>query len=266
MSGRKKIIFGNWKMHFTVKQAVNFATKLAGKEIPAGVLVGITPQAMALSEISQALKGTSLKLAAQNAFFHDEGGFTGEISMPMLRGIAQYVLVGHSERRHILRETYDFTREKNAAAFRSGIIPIFCIGETLVERQRYQTNQILNDQIVAGLADLTAEEVSKMIIAYEPVWAIGTGEYASPDDVSKAVKKIRAEVTSLYGAVTGASISVLYGGSVTKENANAYLRVRGVDGLLVGGASLSLATFWPIVDCAAKLVDKKIAITKKGRK
>ena len=266
MSGRSKIIIGNWKMHFSLKQATSYASKLAGKTTHDGLVVGIAPHSLALSSVSEVLSKSQIKIAAQNAFYQDEGGFTGEISMPMLRGIASYVLVGHSERRHILHESNDFVREKNAAAFRSGIIPVFCVGETLVERQHYHTNQVLHDQLSLGLSDLTAEEVAQIIIAYEPVWAIGTGEYADLDDVERAVTKIRAEVTSLYGAVTGASVSVLYGGSVTKENANAYLRIKGVDGLLVGGSSLSLATFWPIVECAEKLVDKKIVVTKKKGK
>jgi len=250
-------------MHFTVKQAVSFATKLSDKKVPEGVLVGIAPNTLVLSSVADCLKSTSIELIAQNAFYKDEGGYTGEISMPMLRGISKYVLVGHSERRHILRESNDFIREKNAAAFRSGIVPVFCVGETLLERQHYHTNQVLNDQLTMGLADLTAEEVSEIIIAYEPVWAIGTGEYADPADVERAVSKIRAEVASLYGSVVGANIRVLYGGSVSKENATAYLKIDGVDGLLIGGASLNISTFWPIVEQASKLVTKKIDVNKK---
>jgi triosephosphate isomerase len=250
MSGRKKIVIGNWKMHFTVKQAVAFATKFLSKSVPADVLVGVTPNSLALSEVSEVLSKSAINVVSQNAYYEDEGAFTGEVSMPMLRGLANFVLVGHSERRHILRESNDYTREKCAAAFRSGIVPILCVGETLVERQNYHTNQVLNDQLSVGLSDLTTEEVSKMIIAYEPVWAIGTGEYARPEDVEKAVVKIRAEVTSLYGAIAGASVKVLYGGSATKENTRSYLEINGVDGLLVGGASLSVATFWPIVEIA----------------
>lgn len=263
MSGRQKIIIGNWKMHFTVKQAVSFASKLAEKTIPEGVLVGISPNTLALSEVSRSIKDSKIIISAQNAFYKDEGGYTGEISMPMLRGIADYVLVGHSERRHILRESNDFIREKNAAAFRSGITPVFCVGETLLERQHYHTNQVLNDQLTLGLADLTADEVSRMIIAYEPVWAIGTGEYAQPEDVVKAVKKIRSEVASLYGEDVSRKLRVLYGGSATKDNATAYLKVEGVDGLLVGGASLSTMTFWPIVEQAGKVAAKKIDVIKK---
>ncbi len=263
MSSRRKLVIGNWKMNFSVKQATSYAAKLASKQIPAGVTVGIAPQALALSEISTALQKTSLKLAAQNGFYKDEGAFTGEVSMTMLRGVTQYVLVGHSERRHVLRESNDFIREKNAAAFRNGIVPIFCIGETLSERHNYHTNQVLSDQLSLGLADLTAEEVSKIIIAYEPVWAIGTGEQAGPEDVQRAVEKIRTEVSQLYGADAGAAVSILYGGSVTKDNANSYLSIPGVDGLLVGGASLSVQGFWPIVEAASKVVPKKITVNKK---
>lgn len=270
MSGRTKIIFGNWKMNFTVKQAVSYAQKLAEKKIPEGVMVGGAPHTLALNDISGVMRAqkSQFKLAAQNAFYKDEGAYTGEVSMPMLRGIASYVLVGHSERRHVLRESNDFIREKNAAAFRSGITPIFCVGETLVERQNYHTGQVLSSQVSLGLADLTAQEVAKIVIAYEPVWAIGTGEYAEPGDVEKAVTKIRSEVASLYGESTAQKVSILYGGSATKDNAAAYLAVEGVDGLLVGGASLSVATFWPIVEIAGKTVPKQIVVKdgKDGKK
>ena len=268
MSGRNKIIIANWKMNFTLKQAVSFASKLSVKKMAEQVTVVVAPNTLALSSVSSELVNakSGIKVAAQNAFFKDEGGYTGEISMPMLRGFADYVVVGHSERRHILRESNDFIREKNAAAFRSGITPIFCVGETLMERQHYHTSQVLNDQICLGLADLTAEEVSSIIIAYEPVWAIGTGEFADPEDVERAVLKIRGEVASLYGAMVGASVRVLYGGSADKENAAAYLSVEGVDGLFVGGASLSVQTFWPIVEIAEKLSKKTIKISNKESK
>lgn len=268
MSGQDILVLGNWKMYFTVKQAITYAQKVAAKQIPKGVEVGIAPHTLALHEVASLLKEqkSNVQLIAQNAFYQDEGAYTGEVSMPMLRGIADYVLVGHSERRHVLRESNDFMREKNAAAMRSGLTPVFCIGETLVERQHYHTNQVISDQITLGLADLTAEEVSRIVIAYEPVWAIGTGEYAAPEDVEKTVHKIRAEITSLYGPVTGASVRVLYGGSVTKENAASYLAIDGVNGLLVGGASLVLSKFWPIVEIAASLAKKNIVVVeKKGR-
>ncbi len=261
MSG-KKIIIGNWKMNFTVKQAVSFAGKLATKTVPENVMVGVAPHALALSEVVAKLDKTSIKIAAQNAYFQDEGAFTGEISMPMLRGFASHVIIGHSERRHIFNESNELIREKVAAAVRSGIVPIFCLGETLVERRHFHTDQILSDQLTTGLANLTGDEIAKIVIAYEPVWAIGTGEYAEPGDVASAVTKIRHEIASLYGGEVSKKVKVLYGGSVTKENCVAYLELEGVDGLLIGGASLSVATFWPIV-MAAQTTSSKESETKK---
>lgn len=262
MSGRTKLVIGNWKMNFTVRQAVTFAGKLAAKSIPEGVTVGIAPQSLAINEIATMLQKTELKLVAQNAYFKDEGAFTGEVSMPMLRGLCDFVLVGHSERRHIFHESNEAVREKVAAAVRSGITPILCVGETLIEREHYHTNHILHEQITVGLANLTADEVSKMVIAYEPVWAIGTGKFAHPEEASVAVVKIRENIASLYGAEIAAKIKVLYGGSVTKENALSYLKEGGIDGLLVGGASLGVSTFWPIVEAAAKAIPTQIAVKK----
>ena len=260
MSGRRKLILGNWKMHFTVKEAVAFAGKLASKTVPEGVEVGILPNTLSLSEIATKLQKTGLSVGSQNAYFQDEGAFTGETSMPMLRGIAKYVLVGHSERRHIFHESNDLLKAKVASAVRSGIIPVLCVGETLVERQHYHTNQVISEQLTVGLANLTAEEIGDIVIAYEPVWAIGTGEFAPPEEVLKVITKIRTEITSFYGAQIGAQVTVLYGGSADKENAASYLQLQGVDGLLVGGASLSTATFWPIVDAAGKLSPSKIKV------
>lgn len=260
MSGRTKLIIGNWKMHFTPKQAVAFASKLAAKKLPSGVEVGIAPNSLALVSIATELQKSSIRVVAQNAYFQDEGAFTGEISMPMLRDVADFVLIGHSERRHVFHEANDIMRAKVAAAVRSGITPVLCVGETLVEREHYHTNQVLNDQIATGLANLTAEEVANVVVAYEPVWAIGTGKFAEPDIVQKAVAKIRAEISQLYGVEAAAHIRVLYGGSVDKENAKTYLTLDGVDGLLPGGSSLSVATFWPIVEAAGKLTPTKVKV------
>ena len=176
MSGRKKLIVGNWKMHFTVRQAVAFAGKLATKPVPEGVTVAVAPHALALSEVATLSQKTALKVAAQNAYFQDEGAFTGEVSMPMLRGLAQYVILGHSERRHIFREVNELIKLKVAAAVRSGITPILCIGETLVEKQYFHTKHVIADQLLTGLSNLTSEEVTKVVIAYEPVWAISNGK------------------------------------------------------------------------------------------
>ena len=253
MSGRSKLIFGNWKMHFSVKQATAFATKLADKEIPGSVTVAVAPHILALAPVSDVLADSKIATISQNAYYKDEGAFTGEISMPMLRGVAKYVLVGHSERRHVFHESNELIRHKTAAAVRSGIRPILCVGETLIEREHFHTDQVIHDQLVNGLADLTADEIARTIVAYEPVWAIGSGKFAHPEDVEKVVRKIRSVVAALYGHDAANALRVLYGGSVSAENSNSYLQTKGVDGLLVGGASLSLATFWPIVTAASKI-------------
>lgn len=253
-------------MHFTVKQAVSFAGKLASKSTPEGVLVAVAPHSLALSEVATLTQRTGLSVAAQNAYFQDEGAFTGEVSMPMLRGIAQYVLVGHSERRHVFREVNDLVKLKVAAATRSGIIPVLCVGETLVEKQHFHTKHVITDQLVTGISNLTAEEVAKTVIAYEPVWAISNGKNfskhksATPEDAILAAQIIRHNISELYGEDTAKKVKVLYGGSVTPENAAAFLQAEGIDGLLVGGASLSVQTFWPIVEEAGKLVPKKIEV------
>jgi len=262
MSG-KKLVFGNWKMHFSIAQSVSHAEKLSKKSIPSNVLVALAPHTLALTRVAEALAQSDISTIAQNAYFKDEGAFTGEVAISMLRGVSQYVLVGHSERRHIFHESNEQTRVKMAAAVRSGITPILCVGETLVEREHHHTNYVLNDQLAAGLTDLTSEEVERVVIAYEPVWAIGTGKYARPDDVLAAISKIRNEIAHLYGYEAANKCKVLYGGSVDKDNASAYLVLDGVDGLLVGGASLSTATFWPIVEAAAQIqkaakIDKKV--------
>lgn len=249
MSG-KKLVFGNWKMHLSVTQSVALADKLAQKSVPNGVEVAVAPNTLALASVSEKLQETDIAVIAQNAHFKDEGAFTGEIGMHMLRGVSQYVLVGHSERRHIFHETNEQTRVKMASAIHSGITPILCVGETLVEREHHHTSYVLNDQLTAGLADLTSEEIEKIVIAYEPVWAIGTGKYARPDDVLSAISKIRNEISHLYGYDAANKCRVLYGGSVDKDNCSAYLVLDGVDGLLVGGASLSITKFWPIVEAA----------------
>lgn len=260
MKQRKKLLFGNWKMNFTVAQAAAFAKKLAAKPIPEGVEVCIFPHMLAISEIATTVRKTGLKVGAQNAYFQDEGAFTGEISMPMLKNIANYVLVGHSERRHVFGETNEQTRLKVAAAIRVGITPVLCIGETLVERQQMHTKQVLTDQLLTGLSNLTDEEASNVIIAYEPVWAISQGKdftnhkSATPEDAETAQAIIRKNLKEMYGEECAEQVRVLYGGSAKADNTVAFLKTNGIDGLLPGGASLSVSTFWPMVENASKLV------------
>ena len=196
-----------------------------------------------LLRLSLQITHPQFKLAAQNFYWRDHGAFTGEVSISQLRGIVQYALVGHSERRNIFHETDKDIRAKVAAAIRNNIRPILCIGETSDERNHDETNLVLNDQLLGGLANVSSEDISKVIIAYEPVWAIGTGVNANPDDVRKAVKTIRNQIKNLYGAKTAEEIQVVYGGSVQPEFATDYAKIKGVDGLLIGGASLSVEKF-----------------------
>ncbi len=266
MKQRSKLLFGNWKMNFTVAQASAFAKKLAAKPIPKGVTVAIFPHSLALSDIATTVRRTGLKVGAQNAYFQDEGAFTGEISMPMLKNLASYVLVGHSERRHVFGETNEQTRLKTAAAIRVGITPVLCIGETLVERQQLHTKQVLTDQLLTGLSNLTDEEAAKAIIAYEPVWAISQGKDfskhkgATPDDAAVAQAVIRKNLKEMYGEECAQRAQILYGGSAKADNTAAFLKTEGIDGLLPGGASLSMATFWPMVEKASQLVATTIEV------
>jgi triosephosphate isomerase len=256
MGGDKILIIGNWKMHFSVKEAVVFSQKLARLKPEKNVEVVVAPHAIALAKVADELKGSNVNLAAQNAYWKDEGPFTGEVSMPMLRGIANYVLVGHSERRHVFGENDDVVMHKVLSAFRSKITPILCVGETLLERTQRQTTQVLHHQVTLGVSQLTAEEVEKMVIAYEPVWAISNGKdfashkTATPEDVEVAQRVIRRNIAELYGNRTAEKVRIVYGASVSADLAGGFLGINGINGLLAGGASLSLHTFKPLIEKA----------------
>ena len=187
------------------------------------------------------------KLGAQNLYFRDEGAFTGEISGPMLAPLVDYVIVGHSERRIYFEETDVQIADKLAAAYRNGLRPILCVGENPHDHDQKVTKKVVIDQIEAGLVNLTASEVKSLIIAYEPIWAIGTGKNASPDIVAPVAEAIHNTVSELYGASAGDGLNILYGGSVDAHNARAYLEAEGIDGLLVGSASLNYHDFGVIV-------------------
>lgn len=248
MTARKKLIVGNWKMNLTVHEASLYVHKLADLIKPhQDVEVVLAPTLLALQSLSLQVNRRQFKLAVQNLYWRDHGAFTGEVSAAQLHGIADYAILGHSERRHIFHEKDKDIRNKVQAAIRNGIKPILCIGETASERADGETHAVLHDQIVGGLANVTSEEMAHVTMAYEPVWAIGTGNNAMPHDVQKAVKAIRSQVKHLYGAEAAESVRVLYGGSVTPESAAGYLAIDGVDGLLVGGASLDAHAFDEII-------------------
>jgi triosephosphate isomerase (TIM) len=247
----KKLIVGNWKMNLTVHESSLYLHKLgASLKNHRTVEVVLAPSVLALQSLSLQKERKMFKLAAQNLYWKDEGAFTGEVSAHQLRGLVSYALIGHSERRHTFGEHDKDVRNKVQAAMRHGITPILCIGETAHERASKETSGVLHDQIVGGLANLTSEEVAEVVIAYEPVWAIGTGDNALPSDVDAAVHIIRRQIEHLYGRTTAAAVRVLYGGSVSSHNAGAYLASNAVDGLLVGGASLKAHEFETIVEAA----------------
>ena len=223
------------------------------------VEVIIAPTMLTIQPLHLQVQHHHFDLAAQNFYWKDSGAFTGEVSAAQLRGLVKYGLVGHSERRHIFGDGGRDLRNKVQAAFRNDITPVLCVGETANERSDDETNDVLHDQLVGGLSNITSEEAEKLVIAYEPVWAIGTGKTATPGDIERAVKAIRSQVKYLFGARTAQSIRVLYGGSVTTDNASSVLSVEGVDGLLVGGASLDVRNFAEIIKKAygTKEVKKK---------
>lgn len=212
----------------------------------------IAPSMLTLQPLSLQIDRRKFRLAAQNAHHKDEGAFTGEVSFTMLQDLVSYAIIGHSERRIHFGEDLDTVRDKVAACVRNDITPILCVGETQTERRLGETKQVLHDQVITALANLTAAEVENMVIAYEPVWAISTfgGELAKPSDMAKAFKFIRSQVKDLYGSKAADRVRVLYGGSVDDHIAGGYLELEGCDGVLVGGASLNYHKFSGIVEAA----------------
>jgi len=249
----KKLIVGNWKMNLDTHEASLYLHKLAGLvKVRRDVEVVLAPTILSLQSLSLQVERRQFKLAVQNLYWRDSGPFTGEVSATQLRGVVDYAIIGHSERRHIFHETDKDVRNKVQAALRNGIKPILCIGETASERTYGETKDVIHDQLIGGLANTTSEELSDITIAYEPVWAIGTGKNASPTDVTDAVLAIRSQVKHLYGATAAKAMRVLYGGSVTADSAGGYLSLDSVDGLLVGGASLDAYMFSEIIKKAHK--------------
>jgi triosephosphate isomerase len=259
MARDKTLIIGNWKMNLGVHEASLYVHKLEKSvKLHRNVEVILAPTMLALQTLSLQVNLRQFKLAAQNFYWRDHGAFTGEVSATQLRGIVSYALVGHSERRHIFHESDKDTRAKVQAAIRNGIRPILCVGETASERTAGETQDVLHDQLIGGLANVTSDEVGDIVIAYEPVWAIGTGQNAMPGDVTSAVRSIRSQLKHLYGAKAADEVQVLYGGSVTAESAGEYLSLPEIDGLLVGGASLDENAF-------SKIVEKAYTMSKKEK-
>jgi len=253
MARDKTLIVGNWKMNLNMHEASLYVHQLSKLvKIHRDVEVVLAPTSLTLQSLSLQVNYRQFKLAAQNFYWRDQGAYTGEISASQLRGVVQYALVGHSERRHIFNESDKDIRAKVQAAIRNHLRPVLCIGETASERADGETHDVLHDQLIGGLANVTSEELAQIVIAYEPVWAIGTGQNAHPGDVSSAIRAIRSQIRHLYGDTAANTIQVLYGGSVKAESAADYLSLPEVDGLLVGGASLEAHTFAEIIKKAHK--------------
>lgn len=254
----KKLIVGNWKMHFTTGQASLYLHKLQ-EQAPnyRDVEVVLCPNLLALQSLSLQVNHRKFRLGAQNCYFEDAGAFTGEVSATQMRGLVSYVIVGHSERRHIFGETNKDAANKVQAVLRNGMKPILCVGETKHERSEGETAHVIHDQVVAGLRNVSSDEVENVVIAYEPVWAIGTGDFAKVEDAERVVKLIRKHVRALFGDKAAETVRVLYGGSVDASNAGAFVRAEGIDGLLAGGSSLKAKVFSDIIDSAHGLETAK---------
>jgi len=247
---RAPVFAANWKMNYGPSAARAFVAAFTARWSPRDDrTIIIFPPAVAMSTVVQSLANRSdVAVGAQNIWTEDKGAFTGETSAPMVKDCgARYALVGHSERRHVFGETNEETAKKCAAAARNGLTPILCVGELLSQREANTTNEIVLRQLRAGLSQLSRDTVASMAIAYEPVWAIGTGKTATPNDASAVHAVIRKELEGIVGH-DAAAIPVLYGGSVNGGNAKALLAADGVSGLLVGGASLEVESWVSICE------------------
>lgn len=244
-------------MHLDVHEASLLVHSLGQKiKVHRQIEVVLAPTLLALQPLGREIDRRQFKLAAQNAYYEDEGAYTGEVSFAMLRNLADYCIVGHSERRIYFNETLEVVRDKVKAAIRNGIAPILCVGENKQERDEGQTRVVLHDQVTTALSELTSTEIENVVIAYEPVWAIGTGDPEKPDEIARSVSCIRSQVKELYGEKTAENCRVLYGASVAPEFASGILAIEGVDGFLVGGASLNADKFSAIVNAAYRLQTK----------
>lgn len=251
----KKLIVANWKMNFNPHETELFIHKLNKIDIPSNVEAVLCPPFIDLQTAARAIDAKKFKLGSQNAFHLDSGPHTGEVSAAMLRGLVDYVIIGHSERR-ALGEHDKIISEKMGAVIRNGLKPILCIGENLDDRHNDLSKTIVLDQLHAGLRNLTASDMSEVTIAYEPIWALSDGHgnstHAVPEDVDFIFDAIARAIEHLYGEEVSGKVRMLYGGSADPEHSSMYMNIPGVSGLLVGGASLIASKFDDIIQSAAK--------------
>jgi triosephosphate isomerase len=251
---RKVIIAGNWKLNKTSREALVLVEELKREVANAeGVDIVVCPPFTALDVVSEAIMDTNIALGAQNIYWQDSGAFTGEISAPMLKDLSvQYVIIGHSERRQFFGETNETVNKRIRAALSHGLTPIVCVGENLAEREGNKTFDVIKNHCEGSLANLTTDEVEKIVLAYEPVWAIGTGKTATPEQAQEVHAFIRQLLAKLFNNEVAQTIRIQYGGSVTPENITTLIAKPDIDGALVGGASLKAPSFAAIVKSARK--------------
>lgn len=251
---RKPFVAGNWKMNKTVEQASSLIEALLpGLKNVQGVEIVLCPPATSLMVASAILKDSGIGLGAQNMHWEEKGAFTGELAPAMVKEFCQYVILGHSERRAYFAESDASVNRKTKAALAIGLTPIVCVGETLAEYEAGQTHDVVTRQILEGLAGIDAAQGASIVVAYEPVWAIGTGKAASGEDANKVVSgTIRPALAKLFGLGVAQNVRVLYGGSVTAKNAKEFFQQPEIDGALVGGASLKPEEFVPLSEAAGK--------------
>lgn len=246
---RKPLIAGNWKMFKTMTEAKEFAEGFKKIYESSDIQVAICAPFTQLSVLKEAFKGTDIKLGAQNMHFESEGAFTGEISAEMLKEIGvDYCIIGHSERRQYFGETDETVNLKLKKAFASDILPIMCVGETLEERDGGKAFEVVKSQLEKGLSGIESADIEKLVIAYEPIWAIGTGRTATPEQANEMCGFIRDVIDELYDEVTADKVIIQYGGSVKPANATEIMNMEEIDGALVGGASLKPEDFIQIVN------------------
>lgn len=255
---RKPLIVGNWKMNNSIAESVDLAEKLTKtiKDI-AGVEVAVAPPFTALGSVREAIKGSNIKLSAQNLFWEDKGAYTGEVSPLMIRDLdCEYVIIGHSERREYFKESDEIVNKKIKAALRNKLKAIVCVGESLKEREENKTIQVIESQIKKGLEGISNSELRttnhevRLTIAYEPVWAIGTGRNATPSQANEVHAYIRKLLSQIFNEDIASNIKILYGGSVKPSNSAELMSEKEIDGALVGGASLEAESFTQIVRSA----------------
>lgn len=245
---RKPIIAANWKMNKTVSQTKEFMSEFIKKDFPDNIEVLVCPPYLGLQDAIADARGSKIMIGAQNMHYEDAGAYTGEVSPIMLGDLGvDYVIVGHSERRQYFAETNESVNKKVRAALKYNLKPIVCVGENLAEYEAGQTQAVISRQIEEGLAWLSADQVASLVIAYEPVWAIGTGKSSSPAEANQVIKEIRNQIKAIYDTETDQRVRIQYGGSVNPSNIQEYMGQSDIDGVLVGGASLEVDSFYNLV-------------------